>query len=114
MLYEIRNYHFDPALFDEYKVWSREIAAPYFRSKMDIVGAWFKNDMPCIHGGSKIKDVNEEPANFTWVIRWKDREERDRTWEDAGQSDEWRQVFSKTPGGNKSFLRTEVKFAEEM
>jgi hypothetical protein len=31
MLYEIRNYHYDPDYFEEYKKWSVEKAAPFFR-----------------------------------------------------------------------------------
>jgi len=28
MIYEIRNYHFDPQRFDEYKAWAKEKALP--------------------------------------------------------------------------------------
>jgi hypothetical protein len=28
-MFEIRNYHFDPARFDEYKKWAETLAVPY-------------------------------------------------------------------------------------
>jgi len=113
MLYEIRNYHYDPDYFEEYKKWSREVAAPYFKSIWDVVGIWFKNDMPPIYGGSLSRDENEVPANMTWIIRWKDREHRDKAFELARASDEWQRVFSTVPGGSERYLRTETIFAEE-
>ena len=114
MLYEIRNYHFDPNYFEEYKKWSREVALPYFTNIWDIVGAWFKNDMPPIYGGSLKQDENVVPANMTWIIRWRDREHRDEEWARASASDEWKRIFSTVPGGTKSYLKTEAKFAEEI
>ena len=117
MLFEIRNYLFDPNYFEEYKKWSHEVAAPFLRSKMDIVGAWFKIDMPPIYGGSQPMDENVVPPNLVWVIRWKDRETRDKVMEEAFQSEEWNRVVSKAPAARaegKLWLRTNVIFAEEV
>ena len=63
MLFEIRNYLFDQTYFEEFKKWMREMAFPFLSSKMDIVGAWFKNDTPPIYGGSQSRDENVAPAN---------------------------------------------------
>jgi hypothetical protein len=114
MLYEIRNYWYDPDHFEEYIKWGREVAAPYFSSIMDIVGFWSMNDMPPIYGGSQPRDEDMVPANFTWIIRWRDREHRDKLWEEERQSEEWEQVFSTRPGGSEAYLRTEVKFADKI
>jgi hypothetical protein len=113
MLYEIRNYWFDPTLFEEYKKWSRELAFPYIKEKMDVVGFWFKNDMPPEHDGSLPWYEGVVPSNVTWVIRWQDREHRDKAWEELGTV-EWERIFSMVPGGSKSYLREEVKFAESL
>ena len=48
MLYEIRNYHFDPEYWDEYKKWAIEIGGPFIRSRWDLVGAWVMNDIPAV------------------------------------------------------------------
>ena len=113
MFYEIRNYHYDPKYFEEYKKWSIEIAAPFFRSRLDVVGIWFKNDMPVEYGGSLPRDENVIPANMTWIIRWKEKETRDRVWKEIFSSEELKNLPS-PPGGTKSFLREEVKFAESI
>ena len=111
MLYEIRNYHYDPAYFEEYKKWAAEVGGPYFRKKWDVVGIWLKNDIPAEYGGSLPKDESITPANMTWIIRWKNKEERDKAW--AGlDPKEIEQLFSTVPGGTKSYLRTEAKFTE--
>jgi hypothetical protein len=41
-LYEIRDYHFDPEYFEEYKKWAAEKGGPFFRSRWDVVGIWLK------------------------------------------------------------------------
>jgi hypothetical protein len=38
MLYEIRNYHYDPNHWAEYNKWSIEKATPFFKGKWDVVG----------------------------------------------------------------------------
>jgi len=114
MLYEIRNYWYDPDHFEEYKKWARELAFPYVSSMMDVVGFWLKNDMPPEHDGSLPWYENVVPSNITWVIRWKDKEQRDKGWEELIQSEELKRIFSTVPGGMKSYLREEVKFAESI
>ena len=78
MLCEIRNYHFDPNYFEGYKTWGREEAGPFLRAKMDVVCAWYTNEMPPIYGDSLPQDETAVPANVAWIIRWRDREHRDR------------------------------------
>ena len=113
MLYEIRNYWYDPAHFEDYKKWSRELAFPYAKSKFDIVGFWLKNDIPPEYDGALPWYENVVPSNVTWVIRWKDKEHRDKGWKDF-LSEEWKRILSSVPGGTQSYLREEVKFAESV
>jgi hypothetical protein len=113
MLYEIRNYHVDPTYFEEFKAWMREMAFPFLSSRMDIVGAWFKNEMPPIYGGSQPIDETVNPANYTWIIRWNNREQRDKAFEDL-RSSEFQQIISMIPGGTQSVLMTEAKFVERV
>lgn len=113
LLYEIRSYLFDPTLFEEYKQWAREVAAPYFSNIWDVRGIWFRNDIAPEYGGSQPRDENRVPANMTWIIRWRDKEHRDQAFEHTRASVEFKRVFSTVPGGRKSYLRTEAIFAEE-
>ena len=114
MLYEIRNYHYDPEYWEEYKKWATDVASPFFRSRWDIVGIWLKKDIPAQYGGSLPRDESITPANMTWIIRWKDMEHRDKAWADIAKTKEWGELFSTVPGGSKSYLRTEAKFAESI
>ncbi len=81
-MFEIRNYHFDPAKFDEYKKWAATLAVPFIKSRMDVVGFWVANDMAPEYGGTAPRDETVRPANVTWIIRWRDKSERDKAWED--------------------------------
>ena len=113
MLYEIRSYHFDPSKFEEYKLWAKQYAGPYFLSKMDIVGFWLGVGMEPEYGGSIPWEGDLRPVNMTWIIRWQDREQRDRVWEEVWADPELERIFSMVPGGIESYLRTEVRFAED-
>jgi len=112
MLYEIRNYHFDPELFEEYKKWSRELALPYVKTVMDVVGFWVKNDISVEYGGALPKNDDYVPSNVTWVIRWKDKEHREKVFNEFRDLEEWNRIRAKVPGGQKSYFREEAKFAE--
>ena len=112
MLYEIRNAWYDPETFEEYITWMREVAAAFYRSKADIVGFWAMNDMPPIIRGSQTHEYEMVPANFTWIVRWKDREHRDKVWNEVRRSEEYQRFSSTRPGGMQRFFRIEIKFAE--
>ena len=45
MLYEIRNYHFDPDQLEIFKEWAISGPLPYLSQKMNLVGFWVMNDM---------------------------------------------------------------------
>ena len=64
------------------------------------------------YGGSQPRDECNTPANLTWILRWKDMEHRDKAQADIAKTKEWEELFSTVPGGTKSYLRTEAKFAE--
>ena len=113
-MFEIRNYHFEPSKFDEYKPWAESLAVPFLKSKMEIVGFWVNNEMAPMYGGSHHQDENVSPANITWILRWQDRAQRDKAWDELHTDPEWQEIISQVPGGRESYLRTEVKFATEI
>ena len=92
-------------------MWAETLAVPYLRGKMEIVSFWVNNEMAPIYGGTLPQDENVGPANVTWVIRWQDRPQREKVWEELGSDPVWQAVFSQVPGGRESYLRTEAKFA---
>ncbi len=113
-MFEIRNYHFEPTKFDEYKKWAETLAVPFIRGKMDVVGFWLNNEMAPEYAGSFPQDEKIGTANVTWIIRWQDKSQRDKAWEEFQSNPEWQAIFSQVPGGVESYLRIEAKFATEI
>lgn len=113
MLYEIRNYHFDPERFDAYKRWAAEEALPFLKRELDLVGFWVNNEEPADVIGEPMDAMGS--ANITWIIRWSDKATRDATMERVfGGDEEWAGIFARVPGGFASYKRMESKFTEAL
>lgn len=110
MIYEIRNYHFRPDLFAEYKALAQTEALPYLAGALDLVGFWFKTDDPAQVRGAPLDDLGT--ANVTWIIRWLDMAHRNEVFPRVMASPEMKAFFAQVPGGMASYLRAEIKFAE--
>jgi hypothetical protein len=112
MLFEIRNYHFAPALFDAYREWGKREAIPYLSRQLDLVGFWASTaDQPEVLGRPHDELGS---ANITWIIRWRDLEQRNEVLPRVFATPEWKDIFSRVPGGMPSYLRIESKFAEAL
>jgi hypothetical protein len=107
-VFEIRNYHFDPELIGEYEAWARDIALPFIRKKVDVVGFWVDAGIEPQINGAPLDEMG--PANVTWIIRWKSKAERDEKMGSVFSGPEWDEVAAKIPGGRKSYFRIEAKF----
>ena len=113
MLYEIRNYHYDPAQFAEYRKWAIEEAVPFLKANLDVVEFWVDSgDKPEISGGARM-ELPLGSANVTWVIRWHDMEDRKAGHARVFKGEGWKKVWSHhpDPGG---YLQMEAKFAEAL
>lgn len=111
-IYEIRNYHFDPARFDEYAEVATGEYIRYLREHLDIVGFWIESGIPAEVRGAEQDELG--PANVTWVIRWASKEERDEKLPEVLGTPEWREIFADVPGGGASYLRIESRFMESL
>ena len=111
MIYEIRNYHYEPSLLDEYRIWAVEKALPYIRAHLDLVGFWVNVDEAPQIGGKPLDDLGS--ATVTWIIRWPDLATRHETMGTVFGSDEWRAIMAANPG-QEHYHRTEAKFAEAL
>ncbi|MCY4655275.1 MAG: hypothetical protein OXC80_00500 [Gammaproteobacteria bacterium] len=109
MIYEIRNYHYEPSLMPEYRKWANELAVPYIKEAVDLVGFWINIDEPTQIGGQPQDELGS--ATVTWIIRWPDVEARHKEFPKVFGSAEWREIFSQNPG-QEHYHRTEAKFAE--
>ena len=111
MIFEIRNYHFDPALFEDYKVWAKTKALAYLDRELDLIGFWATSEGTEIIGA----DMDElGSANITWIIRWPDKATRDAQFGTIMDTDEWKEIFATVPGGMASYKRMEAKFTESL
>ena len=108
MIYEIRNYHYEPTQMQNYQNWAKESALPYIRKHLDLVGFWVNtNDKPEVSG--KPQD-DLGTATVTWIIRWPDVQTRHREFPNVFGSDEWKEIMQKNPG-QANYHRSESKFA---
>ena len=112
MIYEIRNYHFEPELSSAYKKWAVDEAIPHLSRKLDIVGFWVSTSDPPEVLGQPHDALGV--ANVTWIIRWDDLEQRGSVLPPIFASPEWEDIFSRVPGGMGSYRRIEAKFAESL
>ena len=113
MIYEIRNYHVEPAVIEEYADWVSRFALPYLRRHLDLAGFWIGTDAPTQVTGRPLDDLG--PANVTWMIRWSDLDTRNRVMAQlfGPQSGEWSEITSHHPG-RQHYLRIEARFARAL
>lgn len=109
MIYEIRNYHYEPSVINEYRAWAAGRAVPYIKEHLDLVGFWVNVDEPAQIGGKPLDELGS--ATVTWIIRWPDVETRHRVMGEVFGSDAWRGIMADNPG-QENYHRTEAKFAE--
>ena len=109
MIYEIRNYHYEPSLMTEYRRWATELALPYIRANLDLVGFWINLDEAPQIGGKPLDELGS--ATVTWIIRWSSMEQRGQQFGKVFGADSWQQIMAKNPG-QENYHRTEAKFAE--
>ena len=111
MIYEIRNYHYEPSMLKPYREWAVLRALPYTREHLDLVGFWLNLDEPPQIGGKPLDDLGS--ATVTWIIRWNDMAKRNAVMGEVFATDEWREIMSHNPG-QENYHRTEAKFAESL
>ena len=110
MFVEIRNYHYDPEKFDAYREWARELAVPFLKNNLDLVGFWLDNGEDPEIAGRDPMTLKHGSANVTWIIRWESMTHRTEGHRLVFQSEGWREIWSKhpDPGG---YLQLEARFA---
>ena len=111
MIYEIRNYHYEPSLMAEYKVWATQDALPFLREHLDLLGFWVNVDEPAQIGGKALDDLGS--ATVTWIIRWEDMGQRNEVMGSLFEAPEWQEIMKGNPGVEK-YHPTEAKFAEAL
>lgn len=111
MIFEIRNYHFEPTRMREYKQWAVARAVPYLREQLDVVGFWVNTDETPEVAGKPLDELGS--ATVTWIIRWEDMTRRHEVMAEVFGTPEWRDIMKHNPGV-ENYHRTEAKFAEQL
>jgi hypothetical protein len=111
MIFEIRNYHFEPSLMPEYKQWAVARALPYIREHFDVVGFWVNTDETPEVSGKALDPLGS--ATVTWIIRWEDMTKRHEVMGKAFRTPEWQEIMTHNPGV-EHYRRIEAKFAEQL
>ena len=112
MIYEIRDYHYRPDIFDAYRAWA-EAAVPVLRAKMDVLGFWIDSGVAPEITGSHPVDSPIGSANITWIIRWESKAARDAGLTAAIESPEWKAVWAQHPDPD-GYLQMSARFMEAM
>lgn len=113
MIYEIRDYHYRPDIFDAYRKWATD-AVVVLRHRLDVVGFWIDDgaNAPEITGTSPIASPIGS-ANVTWIIRWESKAARDVAMKSAFAGEDWAAVWSRHPDPN-GYLQMSARFMSAM
>ncbi len=107
-LYEIRNYHIEPAQLENYKTWISTHGLPHIRQHMNVVGFWVKGDDDEEISGAPMDEMGS--ANVTWVIKWASKKKRDEVMGSVFGTSQWQDIFAQFPGGRDAYKRVEIKY----
>ena len=108
-IYEIRDYTIDSEWFEAYKVWAKDLAAPWLKENLEVIDFWMdEGELPEVSGSNPVVSPNGQP-NVTWIIKWDSREIREKEFTKRMSSDEWKEIWSKHPNEN-AYLHLNVRF----
>lgn len=111
MLYEVRHYHIDPAVFADFRRWAAAEGIPFLKRELDVVGFWYATEDPP-EGTGEPDPLG--PPNVTWIVRWDDMAHRRRRFPEVMASTAWQRIFAGVPGGRTSYRRTASRFADQL
>lgn len=111
-LIELRDYHYQPERLGEYRTWAIDAGA-FLRERWDASGFWIDSGEPARIFGSDPMEPPLGSANVSWLIRWRDLEEREKEWEALWEDSEWKEIWSKHPGF-EGYLQLSVRFLNEV
>lgn len=111
-MFEIRTYHISVDHITDYKVWAKKYAVPYLKEKLFVVGFWVDSEhSPEVLGG--VLDPLGS-SNVTYILRWKDLEQRNNKMDKIFSSPEWQEISSHLQGGVDIYLRREFRFVDAL
>jgi hypothetical protein len=113
VIYEIRDYHYRPDLFDAYRKWATD-AVVVLRRRFDVVGFWIDEGLAAPEiSGSRPIDSPIGSANVTWILRWESKAARDLARKDVFGGPDWQAVWARHPDPN-GYLQMSARFMSAM
>ncbi len=112
MIYEIRDYHYEPDRLDQYRVWAQE-AVEFLGERFELLGWWLDAGIPERIMGSDPMEPKHGPANVTWILVWEDMEHREREWEALWEDPAWMETWGRHPGF-EGYLHMSVRFMDRV
>ena len=105
---EIRDYTIEKEWFDKYKEWA-EIALPWLKKHLDVIDFWVDDGIEAELDGSDPQISPHGQPNVTWIIRYSDKDDRDRQFNAVLENPEWQEIWSKHPNEN-SYIVMNARF----
>jgi hypothetical protein len=113
MIFEIRNYYYDPNSLEAYQQWgSNEDVKSIMDEHMDIVGFYVDSGEPTIFGGVDPTPSPHGTPTLTYIIRWESMEHRNRGWKELSENPKWKDAWTRHHNPN-GYLHTQATFTEE-
>ena len=106
---EIRDYTFEAATFEAYKVWAEEKAVPWLKANLDVIDFWIDCGIEAEVSGSNPQVSENGQPNITWIIRWDSIEERQENFAKIMASPEWKTIWAEHPN-EKGYLQMNARF----
>ena len=107
---EIRDYTMEKDWFPQYVVWFEESFLPYLASRnVNVVFASVGADIPEEVKGSAPSTPKNGFANISYVIQFKNMEERNLFWRNIGSDAAFRKIWGIHPNPY-SYLQTTSRF----
>ena len=107
---EIRDYTMEKDWFPQYVVWFEESFLPYLASRnVNVVSASVGTDIPEEVKGSAPSTPKNGFANISYVVQFKNMEERNSFWRNIGSDAAFRKIWGIHPNPY-SYLQTTSRF----
>jgi hypothetical protein len=106
---EVRDYTIDPAWFDAYRDWARELAAPWLKANLDVIDFWCDDGQEALVSGSAPSVSPNGQPNVCWIIRWPDRRAREAGFEDFRSNPDWQAIWARHPNPD-AYRQINVRF----
>jgi len=106
---EVRDYTINADDFPAYCAWARDLAEPWLRENLDLVGFWLDSGDEAQVTGVDPHVSKHGQANVHWILRWESREAREARWQTWTQEPGWQAIWAQHPNP-AAYIQMNVRF----